>query len=105
MKNDLRKSMRKEKKMRQKSVETYKNLVQYYNRNVSVQVECECGKILLKNRMEDHLKSGVHKLLMSYKAQCQKLQEEPALGSEPKKKYKSQWDKFVRAPVAATRSV
>lgn len=62
--------------MRQKSVETYENLIQYYNRNVSVQETCECGKIMPKHKMDGHLKTGIHKLLMSYKEQCQKLRDD-----------------------------
>lgn len=94
--------------MRPKSINTYENLVQYFNRNVSVQTTCECGKILLAHRMEDHLTTGVHKLLMSYKQQCHNLRKEaeavPSSDPAPedpepgkkKKKHRSQWDKFVR---------
>ena len=108
--------------MRQKSVETYENLVRYYNRNVSVQETCECGKILPKHKMEGHRKTGIHKLLMSYKEQCQKLlddesetipspepvaapEQQPAAPEPEKKtkrKYKLQSDNFVRDPAATT---
>ena len=101
--------------MRQKSVETYENLIRFYNRNVPVLETCECGKIMPKHKMEGHIKTGIHKLLLSYKEQCQKLRDDEseiipaataAAAPEPdkptKKKYRSQWDKFVREPAAAT---
>lgn len=74
--------------MRQKSAETYENLVRFYNRNVPVFETCECGKIMPQHKMEDHRKTGIHKLLMSYKAQCRKLMEEPAAPDPEKKKKK-----------------
>ena len=84
--------------MRQKSAETYENLLRHYNRRVPQLVECECGKITTQNGLEAHQRTGVHKLLLAYKEQCQKIKDETLKQEkeEEPKKYKSQWDKMVR---------
>ena len=80
--------------MRQKEATTYETLIKHYNKDVSPQMTCECGKIITEKKHPSHLKSGIHKMLMTYKKQCEELKKNPP--TEKKKKYKSQWDKFVK---------
>lgn len=56
-------------------VETYENLLRYYNKGVFQQVQCECGKIITENKLDTHKQSNIHNLLMRYKEQHTKMKE------------------------------
>lgn len=81
--------------MVKKQAGTYETMVNHYNRGVSKQITCECGKITFENHLEKHQTTGIHNILMFYKKQRDDilngvLVDEP----KPKKtKYLSQWNK------------
>lgn len=79
-----------------KKAETYDTMVSHYNRHVSPQITCECGKILLEKQMEQHKKTGVHKLLLYYKQQRDDILKQPK-EEKQEKKYLNTWDKVVLA--------
>lgn len=78
-----------------KKAETYETMVNHYNRHISKQVTCECGKILNENQMERHLTTGIHKLLLYYKNQRDEMMKEGPKEEKQERKYLNTWDKVV----------
>ena len=62
--------------MKQRSANTYENLVAYYNRGYSPYYQCECGKYVQEKTRTKHEETTLHAYLMEYKIRCQKLKEE-----------------------------
>jgi hypothetical protein len=77
-----------------KKAETYETMVKHYNRHISRQTTCECGKILNESQMDRHLTTGVHKLLLYYKQQQDDMRKEEGK-AKPEKRYLNTWDKIV----------
>lgn len=54
---------------RPSSQDTYKNLLEYYNKGKGV-TTCECGKIIPSTQYEKHLTTKIHQMLLRYKISC-----------------------------------
>jgi len=78
-----------------KKAETYDTMVKHHNRNISKQVVCECGKITCEKQIEKHRTTGVHKLLMYYKDQRDRMMKEQPEQEKTERKYLTTWDKVV----------
>lgn len=62
--------------MKQRSVDTYQNLVDFYNKGYSPFYQCECGKYIQEKNRLKHETTTLHKFLLEYKLRCEKLKEE-----------------------------
>lgn len=55
--------------------EAYEKLLKHYNKDVSEQITCECGKIVVKNMLKRHLESKTHQYLLYYKIKCSEMKK------------------------------
>jgi len=84
--------------MKPATIDAYDNLLRHYNKDVSIQITCECGKILNERILEKHLKTSTHAYLLHYKNECAKMKQQlqqPQPEQEPTKpKRQSTWKKI-----------
>lgn len=79
-----------------KKAETYDTLVKHYNRHISPQMTCECGKIILEKQLEQHKTTGVHKVLLFYKKQKEEMTKEQENIITTEEKPLSHWARILQ---------
>lgn len=65
--------------MKNRSANTYDNLLAYYNKGYSPYYQCECGKYVQEKSKTKHETTTLHSFLLDYKVRCEKIKAATAI--------------------------